>query len=139
LKSDRAATLPNFPASHNQFPWTNNSSSTSNFSYTNMPNTQVVSSFFASSSLFSNNNIVASSRVSQTPAFVSGCANNQQNDWLHAVPINTPERPKPALGKYLLALPRYLDSRVSKCYGCKESLKPSSVIPACPNDLQTVP
>lgn len=52
--------------------------------------------------------------------------------------INTPAKPNPAPGTYVVALLRFTDPRVSKCYGCRGTLKPGSAIPYSPNDMVVV-
>ncbi len=47
----------------------------------------------------------------------------------------SPARQKPDFGSFAFARLPYLDSRVSKCYGCGELLKPGGVLPPQPNDL----
>ncbi|CAB4036032.1 Hypothetical predicted protein [Paramuricea clavata] len=47
----------------------------------------------------------------------------------------SPARQKPDFGSFAFARLPYLDSRVSKCYGCGELLKPGGVLPPPPNDL----
>ena len=50
------------------------------------------------------------------------------------VPTQTPHgygvpgRPRPEHGMYVVTLLKFCDPRVSKCYGCRQSLKPSSLI-----------
>ena len=46
-----------------------------------------------------------------------------------------PARQKPDFGSFVFASLLYLDSRVSRCYGCGELLKPGGVLPPPPNDL----
>ncbi len=47
----------------------------------------------------------------------------------------SPARQKPDAGSFAFARLPYLDSRVSRCYGCGELLKPGGVMPSPPNDL----
>ena len=46
-----------------------------------------------------------------------------------------PAKPNPAPGTYVVALLMHTDPRVSTCYGCRNTLKPGSMIPPCPNDM----
>ena len=46
-----------------------------------------------------------------------------------------PQRPKPPSGIFAFALLSFLDSKVSRCYGCGQSLKPDGLVPQAPNDL----
>ena len=46
-----------------------------------------------------------------------------------------PQRPKPPTGVFAFALLSFLDSRVTRCYGCAQSLKPEGLVPQAPNDL----
>jgi len=47
--------------------------------------------------------------------------------------INAPARPNPVAGTYVAALLSNTHPSVSRCYGCRDTLKPGSVIPPCPN------
>ena len=53
--------------------------------------------------------------------------------------INTqppfPQRPKPEAGILVFARLPFLDSKVTRCYGCGDTLKPSGTIPSPPDDL----
>ena len=46
-----------------------------------------------------------------------------------------PSRPVPAFGSFAIASMKFLDSKVSVCYGCGETLKPERKIPEEPGDL----
>ena len=46
-----------------------------------------------------------------------------------------PQRPKPPPGILVLARLAFLDSKVTRCYGCGNSLKPEGTTPHPPDDL----
>ena len=46
-----------------------------------------------------------------------------------------PQRPKPTPGIFVFARHAFLDSKVTRCYGCGYSLKPDGTIPDPPDDL----
>ncbi|CAB4029271.1 Hypothetical predicted protein [Paramuricea clavata] len=62
----------------------------------------------------------------QSPSFQYGI-----NPQLHI----HPGKPNPAPGAFVIALLKFTDPRVCKCYGCRDTLKPDSAIPPCPNDM----
>ena len=51
------------------------------------------------------------------------------------VTVQSPKRPKPPPGIFAFAKLSFLDSKVTRCYGCGESLKPGGLIPHPPDDL----
>lgn len=50
-------------------------------------------------------------------------------------PPTYPQRPKPTPGILVFARLAFLDSKVTRCYGCGYSLKPDGTIPDPPDDL----
>ena len=50
-------------------------------------------------------------------------------------PPTYPQRPKPKPGILVFARLGFLDSKVTRCYGCGYSLKPDGTIPDPPDDL----
>ena len=59
----------------------------------------------------------------------------QTNPLTYQAQQSSPARQKPDFGSFAFARLPYLDSRVSRCYGCGELLKPGGVLPPPPNDL----
>ena len=49
-----------------------------------------------------------------------------------------PDRPLPAFGTFLIGNLRFLDPKISTCYGCRQPLKPNQSIPREPEDLVIV-
>ena len=49
-----------------------------------------------------------------------------------------PSRPVPAFGAFAIASMKFLDSKLSVCYGCGQTLKPEKKIPEEPGDLVIV-
>ena len=49
-----------------------------------------------------------------------------------------PNRPVPAFGAFAIASMKFLDSKVSVCYGCGQTLKPDKKTPEEPDDLVIV-
>lgn len=60
---------------------------------------------------------------------------SQQQHWTNNIGVAAPVRPDPAPGSFVLALLRFTDPRVSKCYGCRGDLKCGSAILPPPGDL----
>ena len=78
-----------------------------------------------------------------TPTYISH-SQRSPIDPIYQAPTNpltyqaqqsSPARQKPDFGSFAFARLPYLDSRVSRCYGCGELLKPGGVLPPPPNDL----
>ena len=59
----------------------------------------------------------------------------QTNPLTYQAQQSSPARQKPDFGSFAFARLPYLDSRVSRCYGCGELLKPGGVLPPPPNNL----
>ncbi|KAL9974524.1 hypothetical protein ACROYT_G011569 [Oculina patagonica] len=63
------------------------------------------------------------------------CFPGQSHGATENMQISKPQRPKPPTGIFAFALLSFLDSKVSRCYGCGQSLKPGGLVPQAPNDL----
>ena len=91
---------------------------------------------------------------SQQGAFPFALINNQGSSYsvdsahephltsVHNIPSSVtaplsgiPARPKPAPGLFMFGRLTFLDKKVSRCYGCGESLKPGGLTPHPPDDL----
>ena len=59
----------------------------------------------------------------------------QTNPLTYLAQQSSPARQKPDFGSFAFARLPYLESRVSRCCGCGELLKPGGVLPPPPNDL----
>ena len=70
-----------------------------------------------------------------TTAHTLPCFPGQGHEPPENMQVCHPQRPKPPTGIFAFALLSFLDSRVSRCYGCTHSLKPEGLVPQAPNDL----
>lgn len=71
----------------------------------------------------------------QTTACTLPSFPGQGHDAPENMQVYHPQRPKPPTGIFAFALLSFLDSRVTRCYGCAQSLKPEGLVPQAPNDL----
>ena len=63
------------------------------------------------------------------------CQQHERQQVKENTPPTYPQRPKPTPGILVFARLAFLDSKVTRCYGCGYSLKPDGTIPDPPDDL----
>ena len=63
------------------------------------------------------------------------CPQRESQQVKENMPPTYPQRPKPAPGILVFARLPFLDSKVTRCYGCCDSLKPEGTNPHPPDDL----
>ena len=63
------------------------------------------------------------------------CQQHERQQVKENTPPTYPQRPKPTPGIFVFARHAFLDSKVTRCYGCGYSLKPDGTIPDPPDDL----
>ena len=63
------------------------------------------------------------------------CQQHERQQVKENTPPTYPQRPKPTPGIFVFARHAFLDSKVTRCYGCGYSLKPDGTIPYPPDDL----
>ena len=71
----------------------------------------------------------------QTTGHTLTCLPGQSIESTENMQVNYPERPKPAPGIFAFGILSFLDSKVSRCYGCGQTLKPGGLISLAPDDL----
>ena len=70
----------------------------------------------------------------QTSTYILPCFPGHGQEVTENTQLHYPQRPKPPPGIFAFARLIFLDSRVSRCYGCGQPLKPEGV-PQAPDDL----
>ena len=71
----------------------------------------------------------------QTTGHTLTCLPGKSIESRENVQVNYPERPTPPLDIFAFGKLSFLDSKVSRCYGCRQTLKPGGLIPLAPDDL----
>ena len=67
----------------------------------------------------------------QTTSHTLTCLPGQSHESTENMQVNYPERPKPPPGIFAFAKLSFLDSKVSRCYDCGQTLKPRGFDTLC--------